>query len=116
MKIYAFDIDETLEISAGPVTIQSIVELRNEGHTVGLCGNWALFVRMIPSWNQFISFIAVGLPKADFLTEFKKYTPADDYVMVGNILGVSGSSDDKGAADKADWRFIKEDDFARGIR
>jgi hypothetical protein len=34
--------------------------------------------------------------------------------MVGNILGVSGASDDKGAAETAGWRFIKESEFAAG--
>jgi hypothetical protein len=36
--------------------------------------------------------------------------------MVGNIKGVSGASDDQGAADLAGWRFIKESDFASGAR
>jgi len=37
-------------------------------------------------------------------------------VMVGNIKGVSGASDDEGAANLAGWRFIKESDFAAGAR
>ena len=36
--------------------------------------------------------------------------------MVGNIKGVSGGSDDQGAANLAGWRFIKESDFAAGVR
>lgn len=28
MKIWAFDVDETLEISNGPVTLQSFLDLR----------------------------------------------------------------------------------------
>jgi hypothetical protein len=36
--------------------------------------------------------------------------------MVGNIKGVSGASDDEGAANLAGWRFIKESDFAAGTR
>jgi hypothetical protein len=54
--------------------------------------------------------------KAVFLHMLKTYTPADDYVMVGNIMGVSGVSDDQGAAARAGWRFIKESDFAAGAR
>jgi hypothetical protein len=36
--------------------------------------------------------------------------------MVGNILGVSGASDDRGAAQRAGWRFIQEREFANGVR
>jgi hypothetical protein len=36
--------------------------------------------------------------------------------MVGNIVGVSGASDDQGAALLAGWRFIKESEFAAGKR
>ena len=43
-----------------------------------------------------------------FLSRIKTYVRADEYVMVGNILGVSGASDDQGAATLAGWRFIKE--------
>jgi hypothetical protein len=37
-------------------------------------------------------------------------------VMVGNILGISGASDDRGAAERAGWRFIQECEFAKGVR
>ena len=40
MKIYAFDVDDTLEVSGGPVSIVSVRSLRPEGHIVGLNGNW----------------------------------------------------------------------------
>jgi hypothetical protein len=36
--------------------------------------------------------------------------------MVGNILGISGASDDRGAAERAGWRFIQESEFASGAR
>jgi hypothetical protein len=35
--------------------------------------------------------------------------------MVGNIKGISGTSDDQGVANLAGWRFIKENDFAAGV-
>ena len=41
MKIYAFDVDDTLEVSSGPVSILSVGSLKAEGHIVGLNGNWA---------------------------------------------------------------------------
>ena len=116
MKVYAFDVDETLEISAGPVSLQSMMDLRIEGHIVGVCGNMHVFCQ-VPGWQHLCSFLGQGfLPKDAFLHGLKLNIPADDYVMVGNILGVSGGSDDQGAAQRAGWRFIKESDFAAGVR
>jgi hypothetical protein len=57
-----------------------------------------------------------GIEKDDFLRQLRQYIPADDYVMVGKILGVSGASDDRGAAERAGWRFIQECEFANGAR
>ena len=39
MKIYAFDVDDTLEVSGGPISIVSVGNLKPEGHIVGLNGN-----------------------------------------------------------------------------
>lgn len=39
MVVYAFDVDETLEVSKGPVKLSDLVTLREHGHIVGLCGN-----------------------------------------------------------------------------
>lgn len=137
MNLYSFDIDETLEISNGPVSIQSLVELKEQGHIVGLCGNWALFVQRVKSWHNLISFVncapplfiqelnrtsPVRMDKAWFLQELKRYIPAEDYVHVGNEFGRKNSlgfvcgSQDSEAAQIAGWRFILEDDFAKGVR
>src|SRR5262245_7665364 len=115
-RIYAFDVDETLEISGGPVTLASLIELREQGCIVGLCGNWAAFCSRVHNWHKLISFMNVAVPKDAFLSHLKLYVPDADHVLVGNILGVSGSSDDEGAAERAGWRFIKESDFASGAR
>ena len=56
-RLYAFDVDETLEISDGPISLGMLRELRQAGHITGLCGNWALFVRSIPVWHHLVSFI-----------------------------------------------------------
>jgi hypothetical protein len=56
------------------------------------------------------------MSKDTFLNQLKTHIPADDYIMVGNIKGVSGGSDDEGAANLARWRFIRESDFAAGAR
>lgn len=117
LKVYSFDVDETLEVSGGPVTIQSMMELRDQGHIVGLCGNWATFCHRVVGWQNVISFMNAGTPnKETHLIQLRTYIPADEFIMVGNILGVSGGSDDQGAADRSGWRFIKESDFANGVR
>ena len=117
MKIYAFDVDDTLEVSGGPVSIESVADLETEGDVVGLNGNWAVVVQTVPLWHRIFSFIGpMEMSKNVFLHQLKTYIRADDYIMVGNIKGVSGASDDQGAADLAGWRFIKESDFAAGER
>jgi len=117
MKIYAFDVDDTLEVSGGPVNLVSVGSLKSEGHIVGLNGNWAAVVQSLPSWHRLFSFIGpMEMSKDAFLKQLRTYIYADDYVMVGNIKGVSGGSDDEGAANLAGWRFIKESDFAGGAR
>ena len=117
MMIYAFDVDETLEVSRGPVSIVSVRSLKSHGHIVGLNGNWAVVVQSVPLWHRIFSFIGpMEMSKEIFLNQLKTYIRADDYVMVGNIKGVSGASDDEGAANLAGWRFIKESDFAAGAR
>jgi hypothetical protein len=83
---------------------------------VGLKGNWAVVVQNVPLWHRIFSFIGPGVVKGRFLRQLKAYILADDYVMVGNILGVSGGSDDQGSARLAGRRFIKESDFAAGAR
>lgn len=117
MKVYVFDVDETLEISNGPIPLSSLLELREQGHIVGLCGNWGYFCRIVPNWHKIISVIVnLGTPKDWAMAHFRQNVLAEEFVMVGNILGVSGASDDKGAAERAGWRFIKESDFAGGER
>ena len=120
MIVYAFDVDDTLEIAEGPVKLQDLMDLRNQGHIVGLCGNWHSFVKIVPKWQEYVSFIGqpfIGaVSKEAWLCDLWERIDADEYVMVGNIPGVSGPSDDIGAAARAGWRFIKESDFAEGAR
>lgn len=115
--VYAFDVDETIEVSAGPVPLSALAELRKSGCIVGLCGNWAVFVERTPNWQEYVSFMGPhGTPKETFLESMRASLKADEYVMVGNIKGVSGASDDQGAAERSGWRFIKESDFGKGAR
>ena len=116
MKLYLFDVDETLEISAGPVKLANLIDLQKEGHILGVCGNWALFAR-VPYWYKLVSLLGpMTMSKQEFLSQCKNYIPCDEVIMVGNILGVSGASDDQGSAQRAGVRFISEKDFAEGIR
>jgi hypothetical protein len=57
MNIYAFDVDETLDVSAGPVSMASIAEVKRRGDIVGLNGNWAVVVQTVPLWHRLFSFI-----------------------------------------------------------
>jgi hypothetical protein len=117
MVVYAFDVDDTLEVSKGPVKLVDLAKLREHGHIVGLCGNWAMVTLHYPDWHHICSFVGpCGIEKHDFLCQLRQYIPAHDYVMVGNVLGMSGASDDRGAAERAGWRFIKESEFAKGVR
>jgi hypothetical protein len=69
------------------------------------------------SWHHICSFVGpCGIEKDDFLRQLRQYIPGHDYVMVGNVLGLSGASDDRGAAERAGSRFIKESEFAKGVR
>lgn len=135
-KCYAFDVDECLETSNGPVTIQMLRDLHGEGHIVGICGNLSAFLPRCPDWHRFISFtlnldfgfqgqyLGYLIPKAIWLHCFQHTSlpGADEYVMVGNqfgrvnSLGVKCGSHDDIAAKDAGWRFILEDDFAAGAR
>jgi len=121
MKVYAFDVDETLYLSHGPVQWEALVALRAEGHVLGLCGNWAAVTLQVPEWHRILSFIGpslIGTDKAHFLAVIKQYVPAEEHVMVGNdhSLRAYASPDDRGAADAAGWRFLSEGAFAAGGR
>lgn len=133
MKCYAFDVDECLEISRGPVTLDSMEQLRAQGHIVGLCGNWGLFCALVSDWHRRVSFLNCSFvaqdtagnvfgDKAWWLTHFRQYVRAEEFIMVGNQFGRVNSlghqcgSHDSEAAAKAGWRFILEDDFAKGVR
>jgi hypothetical protein len=116
--VFAFDVDHTLEVSEGPVTVATLRELVELNQVVGLCGNWAVFVRAVPDWQRVISFLGpLGVTKAEFLMQLRLHVPASDYVMVGNDPETGhGSSLDRSAAAEAGWRFVLEREFAAGSR
>jgi len=110
MKIYAFDVDDTLDVSGGPVSLAQLARLRLNGHVVGLCGNYAVFCQKVKEWHRLISFIgAIGTSKAAFLSNLKVFLrPYDSYVMVGNEI-------DKIEAHNAGWEFVYAEDFKEGL-
>ena len=138
-KLIAFDCDHTLSISEGPIPLESIIELKNHGAIVGICGNWPVVVKKFPNWHDYVSFMGgvwnpyewsqVDGPriwcKSFHLLQWKQYIKADDYVMVGNTSGSSAVircdsstkfdetniTTDQTSAHKAGFKFIKESDF-----
>jgi len=117
VKLYAFDVDETLEVSGGPVRLVDVVGLRQRGAYRRPLRQLGDRHATWPEWFHIFSFIGPMLmSKPDFLKQLSTYVPAEEHVMVGNILGISGQSDDQGAAIAAGWRFIRESDFANGMR
>lgn len=96
-----------------------LVKLREEGHILGLCGNWAGVTTRVGGWHNLFSFLGqLNMQKHEFLATIKHFVPADDYVMVGNDHSrkAHDSPNDAMFAKAADWRLICEDDFANGAR
>lgn len=128
LTVYAFDVDHTLDVSGGPVSLNALVELAVKGHIVGICGNWALITHMHgagvfgrpawwPHWKVVCSFFGpIDVAKRTMLAQIKRYVPAARYVMVGNDPAHFGASNDVAEAAAAEWEFIREHDFARGAR
>ena len=119
MKIcFAFDIDETLTISGGPIKPKVIQILHHHGHITGLCGNWSLYVEKIPSWHDHLSFIGQFYgytSKEVFLSQIKsaisRSGTCQRFIMVGNDPAHFGNSNDIEAARLAGWEFVREDQF-----
>ena len=116
MRVYAFDVDETLEVSNGPVKLSDIMDLRRQGHIIGLCGNFAMVTMNVVNWHYLFSFIGPGpLSKPEFLRNIREMVPADQYILVGNDHLRSArpymSPDDARLAREAGWDFISELDF-----
>lgn len=121
--------DDTLEISHGPIRLEALVELKQAGHLLVICGNWERVTMAVPTWWQLFS--ALGpLPrpeqetrreavKAEQLRQLKLFVRGlRDYVMVGNDTQTAPAHgvNDAAAAKAAGWRFLRERDFAAGAR
>jgi hypothetical protein len=132
-KVYAFDIDDSLNIGPrpGPIEVKSLKQLMDEGHIVGICGNHRVAFQFWPTWYTVISFFGghppLGPYKPQFLQEIKGAIYLGnpkivDYCMVGNtkadaVAGlVAPTSNDDGYARLAGWRFLAAEHFAQGYR
>jgi hypothetical protein len=113
MIVFAFDVDHTLWISAGPVQSLQLIHLKAQGHILGLCGNWGLVTKCLAGWQNIFSFIGpIESTKAAFLRQIKTHVPAGRYIMVGNDGDGQLLSADRAAAQAAGWEFVLEKDFA----
>lgn len=113
-RVFAFDVDETLDISNGPINHEVLKILYDRNNIVGICGNWSHFVRSVPDWNKCVSFVGQfyhHMSKQDFLGYIKDAVSADEYILVGNDPAHFGNSNDIEAARLANWTFVREDEF-----
>lgn len=129
-KLYAFDVDHTLEIQSGPyppgpVKFADLSILKRAGNIIGVAGNWTVFTSLVPHWWDLVSFIGpmqsatnYTQAKGTFLKQIKYFVRASEYIMVGNDPRKFkvGVSDDIAAANLAGYRFINEIDFSNGKR
>lgn len=115
--IVAFDVDHTLEVSNGPVSIGLLRLLAGtRWFVVGICGNWAKLVQEDPFWKYYCSFLGqMGMRKADFLRGVSNYMPHERKIFVGND-GSNNTSEDSAAAIEAGWEFVKEEDAEEFLR
>lgn len=130
---YAFDVDNTLKLGPhpGPIEVSELKKLMDQGQIVGLCGNFVVAIKYWPEWYKVVSFLGGHTPidnyKPAFLQTLMTGIRMGDpqvttFTMVGNTRAdalagiVLPSSNDDGYARLAGWRFVKEEQFAAGIR
>src|SRR5260370_26481317 len=91
MVLYAFDVDQTLWLSGGPIKLADLMELRNSGHLLGLCGNFAAVTLRMPEWHHLFSFIGpMAMTKEAFLLQVRHHVPAAESAIDGDIQVDSG--------------------------
>lgn len=102
-KIVAFGCDGTLNISGGPIKLNTLRHFQEEGWRVRICGNWQLVKHFFDSFDFYI-----GAPKTESLKREGKGFKLKIFV--------SDSLADKEAAIKAGWNFTFAKDFLAPVR
>lgn len=102
-KILAFDCVWTLEISRGPIKLDTLKHFQKEGWRVGICGNWGLVKKHLDNLDFY-----TGEPKAENLE--REGRGFELKIFVGASLV------DKEAAIKAGWDFTFAKDFYAPVR
>lgn len=102
-QILAFDCDRTLEISNGPIKLDTLKHFQKEGWRVGICGNWQLVKKHFDSLDFY-----TGVPKAENLKREGRGFELKIFV--------AASLADKEAAIKAGWNFTFAKDFLAPVR
>lgn len=134
-----------LPSTSGPVTIASVRAVAAAGNVCGIVGNWVNLPSVVPDWREFLQFLLPPVPsssdKAFWLAWLRaQYPGRSHYVMVGNdpsshttrpayfdrdwlgtlpVRHVPGDhlvSNDISAAAQSGFEFLKEDQWAAGMR
>jgi len=104
-KILAFNCDGTLEISGGPIKLNTLRHFQEEGWRVGICGNWQVVKKHFDSLDFYI-----GPPQ----------NKAENLEREGRgfelKIFVAASLADKEVAIKAGWDFTFAKDFYAPVR
>ena|SRR5690348_13675913 len=120
MNLYAFDVDDTLNIPtgtpAGPIPLDDLRALHAQGHIVGICGSWHKLVQADPSWFRYVSFTGPYMVskeyvqyKADMLKQLKMWVRAQAYYLIGNPFRGNVMVADDHAAQTAGYTFVDAD-------
>jgi hypothetical protein len=113
--VISFDVDDTLDISNGPVPLEDLRVLKMQGHIIGVNGNWGRFLDAVKDWAELISFYGPkeGSTNGKVFTLMKAkhdWPFAEQYIFVGNVPAWFNRpvSNDIEAAVAANWTFIPE--------
>ncbi|MDA4132126.1 MAG: hypothetical protein OK454_03250 [Thaumarchaeota archaeon] len=123
MKVFAFDVDGTLDVGdpPGPVMLEQLVWLKMQGNVIGLCGNYGAVFRTVRGWHNLFSFWNL-MGKAKTLMAVKEtmamagiIDQVEAFIMVGNDGDGVLVSSDKANAVTAKWDFVLAEDFKEGL-
>lgn len=112
MKVYAFDVDETLESSGGPISTSELKRLRDAGHIVGIIGNTFGYINKVIDWHKTITFFNITYTfKHVQLIYIKQKIKAQEYIFIGNTTPSNSPYSDRTEAEQAQWTFIDANDY-----